>query len=86
MALGGDSLPPAVGLTASGRLLAGSTALAEGVTSFAVRAAGAGGAFLLFSTRDSQLHTRPFNALAAPTASESIAPSDGRYPRKGCAR
>jgi len=82
---GGGALPPAVGLTARGRLLAGAQPLAEGATSLAVRPAGAGGAYLLFTTRDGQLHARRFAALAAPAAPEPLAAGDARYPRRGCA-
>ncbi|KAK9834184.1 hypothetical protein WJX81_006434 [Elliptochloris bilobata] len=80
---GGGVLPPAVGLTARGSLLAGGLTLVEGATSLAVRAEGPGGAFLLFITRDSQLHTRPFSALAAGAAPEAVPPGNGRYPHRG---
>lgn len=88
MCPGGERLPLAVGLTARGSVLAGAQTLAEGATSLAVRAGGPGGAFLLFTTRDSQLHARPFAALgAAPAAAaeDSQAVSSRQTPRKGCA-
>ena len=88
MCPGGERLPPSVGLTARGSVRAGPQTLAEGATSLAVRAGGPGGAFLLFTTRDSLLHARPFAALgAAPAAAAeaSQAVSSQQTPRKGCA-
>ncbi len=49
----------------------------EGCTSFAVRAEGAGGPYLLFITRDNVLHTVPFTSLLAPidTSAHQDAPT-----------
>ena len=85
---GGERLPPAVGLTARGSVLAGALTLAEGATSLAVRADGPGGAYLLFTTRDSQLHARAFAALTAapaPAAEDRQTSSSRKVARKGCA-
>lgn len=64
-----EELPPALGLSEKGKLYWGPMLLWEECTSFAVRAEGAGGPYLLFITRDNVLHTLPFSTLLAPAES-----------------
>ena len=59
------SAPPVVGLSASGGLYWGQDLVAAEVTSFAVRAGGAGGPALLYTTRKSLLYTVFFGQLLA---------------------
>ena len=56
---------PVLGISERRRLLLGDQLLAEGCTSAAVRADGPGGAYLLFTTTDSVLHTVPLTQLQA---------------------
>ncbi|CAG9461392.1 unnamed protein product [Pedinophyceae sp. YPF-701] len=58
------SLPPLLGVTPGGALLWGGATVAEGVLSVGVRAWGAGGAFLLFTTRTGLMHVLPVRELA----------------------
>ncbi|KAK9859824.1 hypothetical protein WJX84_001803 [Apatococcus fuscideae] len=58
-----DETPAAVGLVASGNLYWGETLLATDATSVAVRRSGAGGPFLLYTTRTHFLYTIPFSEL-----------------------
>ena len=55
----------AVGLSGSGQLYLGSTLVASGVTSAAVRAALSADSpdYLIYTTKDHFLHTRPFLEL-----------------------
>ncbi|KAK9915662.1 hypothetical protein WJX75_002381 [Coccomyxa subellipsoidea] len=64
-----EELPPALGLSEKGKLYWGPMLLWEECTSFAVRAEGADGPYLLFITRDNVLHTLPFSTLLAPAES-----------------
>lgn len=55
--------PAAVGLGPSGNLYWGEVLLASDATSVAVRRSGAGGPFLLYTTRTHFLYTIPFSEL-----------------------
>ena len=63
----GPSTAPALGLSEKGQLYWGSSPIQSGCTSVAVRGQGAGGPFLLYTTRDSKMHTVPFDLLAVQT-------------------
>lgn len=64
----GASTAPAVGLTEGGQLYWGSAPIMGACTSVAVRERGPGGPFLLYTTRDSMMHTLPFAVLGLQTA------------------
>lgn len=70
---------PALGISGSRRLLLGDKLLAEGCTSAAVRAAGPGGPYLLFTTTDSVLHTVPLTQLQAGAPVIDDEPAPERY-------
>ncbi|EIE25950.1 IKI3-domain-containing protein [Coccomyxa subellipsoidea C-169] len=74
----GGELPPVLGLSDKGKLYWGPLLLWEDCTSFAVRAEGAGGPYLLFVTRDNVLHTLPFTSLLKPTDSSPQADTHKR--------
>lgn len=54
-----------LGLDTAGHLYVGDTMVWGDCTSFAVRAEGAGGPFLLLITRENVLHTLPLSRLGA---------------------
>lgn len=58
-------MPPALGLTPQGQLHLGTQLITPDCTSMAVRKEGPGGPFLLFTTRQHQLHSIPFRQLQA---------------------
>ena len=58
-------MPPALGLTPQGQLHLGTQLVTPDCTSLAVRTEGRGGPFLLFTTRQHQLHSIPFRQLQA---------------------
>lgn len=64
----GPNTAPAVGLTEGGQLYWGSAPIMGACTSVAVRGQGPGGPFLLYTTRDSMMHTLPFAVLGLQTA------------------
>ena len=70
---------PALGISGSRRLLLGDQLLAEGCTSAAVRAAGPGGPYLLFTTTDSVLHTVSLTQLQAGAPVIDDEPAPERY-------
>ncbi len=59
----GPESPAAIGLAPSGQLFWGEALLATDATSVTVRRSGAGGAFLLYTTRTHFLYTIPFRDL-----------------------
>ena len=58
-------MPPALGLTPQGHLHLGPQLVSLDCTSMAVREEGPGSPFLLFTTRQHQLHSIPFRQLQA---------------------
>ncbi|KAL4420046.1 hypothetical protein ABPG77_007485 [Micractinium sp. CCAP 211/92] len=63
-AANGPAAAAALGLSPRGQLFWGTRQLASDVTSFALRHSGTGGAYLLFTTRQHQLHTASLASLA----------------------
>lgn len=65
-------VPPAIGLAVqTGELYWGATLLMKDVTSFCVRTDGAGGPFLLYTTRTDQLYTYSLESLLSLSSSSS---------------
>ncbi|KAK9849951.1 hypothetical protein WJX84_009719 [Apatococcus fuscideae] len=78
VAFGSEESPAAIGLAPSGQLFWGEALLATDATSVTVRRSGAGGAFLLYTTRTHFLYTIPFRdlgrTLLGPAANVSNKP------------
>lgn len=77
-----DEVPPAVGLNVQGALYYGASLLASSVTSCAVRASGAGGSALLFTTRKSHMYTVLFSELAKGHTHVDLTAVGHKGPRK----
>ena len=69
----GPSTAPAIGLAEGGQLYWGSSPVQGNCTSMAARGQGPGGPFLLYTTRDSTMHTLPFTLLGLQTATPAQA-------------